>query len=163
MPDILTPGPVLIVLLGAAGSGKSTLAATWPPTSVLELDMFRELICEDARDQGATDEAVHTLGTVLEARLSRGLTTVVDADTTDLFIRAKLIEIAERYEIPTTALVMTTPLELCLARNARRPAHRRLPQQVVREQYAQAVDATPNLRAEGFDHIEALYGGTSYG
>uniref|UniRef100_A0AAU2V5S8 ATP-binding protein n=1 Tax=Streptomyces sp. NBC_00003 TaxID=2903608 RepID=A0AAU2V5S8_9ACTN len=159
MTDTTFPAPVLIVLLGAAGSGKSTTAAAWPPESVLELDTFRELIGDHVPPTEATEEAIHALGTVVERRLARRLTTVVDADHTGAAVRSKLLTIAERHGIPTVALVMATPLQLCLDRNALRPAHLRLPKDLVREQYARALDATPQLRAEGFDHIEALFGG----
>ncbi|GAA2464272.1 AAA family ATPase [Streptomyces mauvecolor] len=162
MPDTAFPSPVLIVLLGAAGSGKTHLATTWPAESVLELDTFRQLICNDVRDldQDAIDEAVFMLGTVLESRLARRLTTVVDAAAnSDPVMRAKLLELAERYEVPAVVLILTTPLERCLERNARRPPHHRLPDDVVRAQYAEAVDAVAGLRAEGFAHVEALYGG----
>ncbi|WAU82359.1 ATP-binding protein [Streptomyces sp. Qhu-G9] len=163
MPDTVFPSPVLVVLLGAAGSGKSTTAATWPPESVLELDTFRELVSEDVLDQDATEEAVYALGTVVESRLARRLTTVVDADHTDVALRTKLLAIAERYDVPAVALVMTTPLRLCLDRNARRPPFLQLAEEAVRAQYVQALDATPGLRAEGFDRIEALFGGGTPG
>ncbi|NUL27560.1 ATP-binding protein, partial [Streptomyces lunaelactis] len=57
--------------------------------------------------------------------------------------------------------MLPPPRGVSLERNAARPPHRRVPEDVVREQYAQAVDATPGLRIEGFDHVEALYGGVS--
>ncbi|MGA4846512.1 AAA family ATPase [Streptomyces sp. G5(2025)] len=159
MTDTVFPSPVLIVLLGASGSGKSTTAASWPPESVLELDTFLELIADEVPAPEATEEAVHALGSVVERRLARRLTTVVDADHTEAAVRSRLLTLAERYDVPAVALVMTTPLQLCLDRNARRPAHLRLPKDVVRAQHARALDATPTLRAEGFDHIEALFGG----
>jgi predicted kinase len=159
MADAVLPDPVLIVLLGTAGSGKSALAGAWPPSAVLELDEFRERICDDPIDEDATDEAVHVLGEVLEARLARRLTTVVDADGPDRVVRAKLLDIAGRHRVPAAALIMTTPLETCLERNARRPLRRRVPDDVVRLQYAETVDATPGLPGEGFGHVEAVYGG----
>ncbi|MGH4033338.1 AAA family ATPase [Actinomycetota bacterium Odt1-20B] len=159
MPDPLTQDPSLIVLVGAAGSGKSTLAGAWPAHRVLELATFRELICDDALRPDATDEAVLILGMVLEARLARQLTTVVDAANTDPAMRARLLDIAERHRVPATALVLTTPLEVCLERNALRPPELRVPDDVVRRQYAQTVDAVPVLSAEGFSHVEALHGG----
>lgn len=71
--------PALIVLIGAAGAGKSTWASTWPDTQVLELDWFRALVSDDAGCQEATADAAFALQAVLEARLARRRTTVVDA------------------------------------------------------------------------------------
>ncbi|MET9656801.1 ATP-binding protein [Streptomyces sp. NPDC006510] len=77
--DTTIPDPALIVLIGAAGSGKSTWASTWPSTQVLELDQFRAMVSDEAGDQSATLSAVNVMHTVLEARLARKRTTVIDA------------------------------------------------------------------------------------
>ncbi|WP_413755270.1 AAA family ATPase [Streptomyces sp. MMBL 11-3] len=161
VPETTFPSPALVVLLGPAGSGKSTAAAAWPCESVLELDTFRALLDGDPPDADCPDEAVHALAEVAERRLARRLTTVVDIDHTEVALRAKLLCIAERHGVPAVALVMTTPLRLCLERNALRPAHLQLPEDTVREQYGQALDAVPGLCAEGFVHVEALYGGAA--
>ncbi|WP_186779914.1 AAA family ATPase [Streptomyces salinarius] len=147
------PEPSVIVMTGASGSGKSTLARTWPASYRLELDAYRELVSGDAGDQEATDDAVFVLHTVLEARLARGMTCVVDATNTRADVRKYLIEAAHAYELPAVAVVMTAPLEQCLARNSRRPANRRVPDDVVRRQSAQIAAARPGLRGEGFDHV----------
>ncbi|MFB7030954.1 MULTISPECIES: AAA family ATPase [unclassified Streptomyces] len=151
--DTTVPAPALICLIGPAGSGKSTLASTWESTWVLSLDHYRALVSDRPGDQTATGDAAAVLQSVLEARLSRGLTSVIDATNCDQLIRTNLVETARRYGIPTAAVLMTTPLDLCLARNAARPAECRVPENIVRAQHRAATDAHPRLRREGFDHV----------
>ncbi|MGR3939554.1 AAA family ATPase [Streptomyces sp. BRA346] len=154
--DTTIPDPAAIVLIGPAGSGKSTLASTWEPTQVLSLDHYRALVSDSAGDQSATDDAVFALLRVLEARLRRGLTSVIDATSTNPDDRATLLATARRYGVPTVALIVPTPLEVCLARNARRTGDRRVPKDIVRAQHqAMVASASPaRLRQEGFDYAE---------
>ncbi|MFB7828173.1 AAA family ATPase [Streptomyces hydrogenans] len=77
--DTAIPDPAVVVLIGAAGSGKSTFASTWNPSQVLELDHFRAMVSDEPGDQQATADAVAAMRTVLEARLARKKTTVVDS------------------------------------------------------------------------------------
>lgn len=147
------PEPAVIVMIGASGSGKSTLARTWPADYRLELDSYRWVVSGDAGDQEATADAVFLLDAVLERRTARGLTCVVDATNTQFDVRKRLIEAAHAHQLPAAAVVMTAPLEQCLARNSRRPGNRRVPEAVVRHQYQQIAAARPGLRAEGFDHV----------
>ncbi|WP_018569238.1 ATP-binding protein [Streptomyces sp. PsTaAH-124] len=158
--DTTIPDPSLVILIGAAGSGKSTWARTWPTTQVLELDKFRALVSDDAGDQEATEDAVFALQAVLEARLARRKMTVADATNTEAAVRANLVATARRHGVPTVALVVPTPASVCVERQERRPANRRVPEPVVRAQHAAMVDAWPGLPAEGFDHVvvaENLY------
>lgn len=147
------PDPALIVLIGAAGSGKSTWAHTWPSTQVLELDHFRAMVSDEAGNQDATDAAVTALHTVLEARLTRQLTTVIDATNTEKSDRARLLRAAHRHNMPTVGLLVPTPVGVCVDRQAHRTPDRAVPEDAVRRQYAQASAAAPNLRNEGFDHV----------
>ncbi|RCH65495.1 ATP/GTP-binding protein [Streptomyces sp. SDr-06] len=151
--DTTIPEPSLVCLIGAAGSGKSTWASTWPDTQVLELDRFRALVSDDAGCQESTGDAVFALQAVLEARLARRKMTVVDSTNCELAVRADLIATARRHGVPTVALVVPTPVSVCVERQEGRPANRRLPEQVVRAQHAATVDAFPGLPAEGFDHV----------
>ncbi|MCL6293255.1 ATP-binding protein [Streptomyces sp. 43Y-GA-1] len=158
--DTTIPDPSLVCLIGAAGSGKSTWAATWPATQVLELDRFRALVSDDSGCQESTADAVFALQAVLEARLARRKMTVVDATNTEKFVRADLIAAARRHGVPTVALLVPTPLAVCVERQEGRPANRRVPEKAVRAQHAAMVDAWPGLPAEGFDHVvvaENLY------
>ncbi|MFG2977742.1 AAA family ATPase [Streptomyces sp. NPDC048331] len=152
-PAIVGDGPYLVVLLGAAGAGKSALASTWPATQVLELDHFRALVSDDAGDQEATADAVTALHCVLEARLARKLTTVIDATHTDAPVRARLVDTARRHGATPIALLVATPLSVCLERNRRRPENGRVPEDVVRAQHAAIVAAHPYLHDEGFEHV----------
>ncbi|MFD3547075.1 AAA family ATPase [Streptomyces sp. NPDC058655] len=151
--DTTIPEPSLVCLIGASGSGKSTWASAWPATQVLELDRFRALVSDDAGCQESTGDAVFALQAVLEARLARRKMTVVDATNCEPAVRADLIATARRHGVPTVALVVPTPLSVCVERQEGRPANRRVPEQVVRAQHAAMVDAFPGLPAEGFDHV----------
>ncbi|MFG2629990.1 AAA family ATPase [Streptomyces sp. NPDC048473] len=151
--DTTIPEPSLVCLIGAAGSGKSTWASTWPATQVLELDKFRAFVSDDAGCQESTGDAVFALQAVLEARLARRKTTILDATNTGKSVRADLIATARRHGVPTVALVVPTPVSVCVERQEGRPANRRVPEPAVRAQHAAMVDAFPGLPAEGFDHV----------
>ncbi|MGI5485117.1 AAA family ATPase [Streptomyces lavendofoliae] len=151
--DTTIPDPALVVLIGAAGSGKSTFAATWPSTQVLELDAFRAMVSDEAGDQQATADAVAALRTVLEARLTRKKTTVVDATNCERAVRAGLVQAARRHGVPAVAVLMGTPVSLCVIRQAARTPDRSVPADTVRAQHTAAVTAFPGLRGEGFDHV----------
>lgn len=152
-PAIVGDGPYLVVLMGAAGAGKSALASTWPATQVLELDYFRALVSDDSGDQEATADAVTALHAVLEARLARSLTTVIDGTHTDQPVRARLVDAARRQGVTPIALLVATPLSVCLERNRQRPENRRVPEDVVRAQHAAIVAAHPYLHDEGFEYV----------
>ncbi|MGZ2360937.1 ATP-binding protein [Streptomyces sp. 372A] len=153
-PNTTIPAPALIVLIGAAGSGKSTWARTWPSTQVLELDHFRAMVSDAAGDQSATSSAVTVMHAVLEARLARHRTTVIDATNTETRVRAGLVRMARDHGVPTVALVVPTPVSVCVERQAHRRPDRAVPEDVVRRQHADMTAALPGLRQEeGFDHV----------
>ncbi|MER5501302.1 ATP-binding protein [Streptomyces sp. NPDC002561] len=151
--DTTIPDPALIVLIGPAGAGKSTLASTWHPTQVLELDAFRAMISGCEGDQSATPDAAALLHTALEARLARKLTTVISATNTEAHIRKGLLDAARTHGVPTVALLVPTPADVCVQRQADRDPARAVPENIVRRQHADMVTAFPQLRDEGFDHV----------
>ncbi|BBG20773.1 putative ATP/GTP-binding protein (plasmid) [Actinacidiphila reveromycinica] len=151
--DTTIPDPSLVIMIGAAGAGKSTWASTWPDTQVLELDRFRALVSDDPGCQEATGDAVFALQAVLEARLSRRKMTIVDSTNCDQKVRADLIATARLHGMSTVALVIGTPASVCVDRQKSRPANRRVPEAIVRDQHAAMVDAFARLPAEGFDHV----------
>ncbi|MEW1723870.1 AAA family ATPase [Streptomyces sp. NPDC093109] len=144
--------PSLYVLIGAAGSGKSRIAAAFPARWRLELDACRERVADRRGDQASTPDAVRVFDTVLAGRLARHLPTVVDSTNTEERHRAGLVERAHAHRMPAVAIVASTPLEVCQARQDARPADRRVPPGTVARQH-QGVPGTRQLRAEGFDEV----------
>ena len=150
------PPDALVVLVGPSGSGKSTWAArSFRAADVLASDAFRALVGGDAADQSATRDAFRLLHAAVRARLRRGLLTVVDATNLTSGARSGLLRLARVADRPTVAIVFDTPLERCLAQNARRP-DRQVAEQVVRRQVAQLTGARSRLAAEGFDAVHVV-------
>jgi predicted kinase len=155
--------PALVVLIGAAGSGKSTYAATrWTSTQIVCLDQLRAVVADDECDQDVTADAVALMHTIVDARLRRQRTTVVDATNGDPDERAQLLAAAARHQMPAVAVVVDTDLDTCLARQTDRPGPapgrrwgRAVPADVVRTQHTRTQAATTAaLTAEGFSQVQ---------
>jgi predicted kinase len=147
------PKPTLTVLIGAAGSGKSTYAkAHWHPFQVVSSDRLREAVANDAWDQSATSDAFFLLHRIVEMRLRRGLDTVVDATNSYAEHRASLLAIARHEDACAHAVVMATPLPVCLDRNARRSPS--VPESVAVAQFERIAGDLRTLDREGFDDVE---------
>ncbi|MEU8480358.1 ATP-binding protein [Streptomyces hygroscopicus] len=157
-PDL--PERALIVLIGASGAGKSTLASTWPASQILSLDALRGTVSDDPGCQEATADAVDALHLLLERRMARGLNTVIDATNVERSAREPLIAAAKRHHMPAIAVLVSTPLGVCIDRQGPRPANRTVPDDDVRAQHQAMVRSHPNLRAEGFNAI--LFSDTLY-
>ncbi|MER5312283.1 AAA family ATPase [Streptomyces sp. NPDC002773] len=147
------PENALMVLIGASGAGKSTLARTWPASQVLSLDGLRGTVSDDPGNQAATADAADVLKLILERRMARRLNTVVDATNVEEAIRVELVMTAKKYGVPTVAVVVSTPLSLCLQRQQPRPANRRVPGDVVRRQHEAMTFSHQSLTREGFTQV----------
>ncbi|MFI7278552.1 AAA family ATPase [Streptomyces sp. NPDC049879] len=148
-PD-LAPG-TLLVLVGPAGAGKTTYARQFVPGTVrVSLDELRGRLADDESDQGATTDAVSIQHAIIDARLARGLLTVVDSTGLLAHARARLLAQARLYRRPCVAAVFATPHEECVRRNAERS--RRVPPAVLADQYAD-LPTRDQLCDEGFDHV----------
>ncbi|MGW6876217.1 AAA family ATPase [Streptomyces xanthophaeus] len=147
------PDSCLVVLIGASGAGKSTLARTWPASQVLSLDALRETVSDDAGDQDATGDAVAALHLLLEARMRRRRFTVVDATNVTPASRAPLVAAAKRHNMPAIAVMISTPVFVCVERQGPRPANRTVPDDTVRAQHTAMVRSHPKLLAEGFNEV----------
>ncbi|MFC8834875.1 AAA family ATPase [Streptomyces griseoincarnatus] len=157
-PDLPENG--LIVLIGASGAGKSTLARTWPASQVLSLDGLRGVVGDDPGRQDVTADAADVLKLILERRMARKLNTVIDATNCEQSVRVELVMAAKRHGMPTVAVVVATPLPVCLERQGPRSDNRRVPEDVVRAQHQAMVHSHQRLAAEGFNTIvfaDALY------
>lgn len=147
------PENALIVLIGASGAGKSTLARTWLASQVLSLDDLRGTVSDNPGDQAATADAANVLKLILERRMARRLNTVIDATNVEEAVRGQLVMAAKRHGMPTIAVIVSTPLSLCLQRQEPRPANRRVPDDVVRAQHQLMTFSHQSLAREGFNHV----------
>jgi predicted kinase len=146
------PDRALVALIGAAGSGKSTAAKAFPANWRLELDALRALAAGNPGDQSATPVAVAAFRTLLDARLERRLSVLVDSTNTDAAVRAHLLQRARTFGVPSAAILVHADLETCLARQASRPPDKRVPEHVIAAQHA-AVPTGEQLLAEGWDQV----------
>ena len=165
----VTPLPVdlrdldagVVVLIGPAGSGKSTwAAANYRPERIVSLDRLRGIVADDecSQDPDVTADAVALMHQILDRRLGRRLVTVIDATNGVPAERAQLVAGARRHQLPAVAVVVGTPLDVCLTRQAARPGPpfgrqwgRAVPPSVVRNQHARTAASTDQaLAAEGF-------------
>lgn len=119
LPDPWAP---LVVTVAPPCAGKSTwVAGRFNTTELFGLDMFRRLVTGgDVLDQGATPAAAEIMGTVVAFRMDTARTTVVDATNATPEHRDRLLSAASLRRRPTVAVLLHTPLEVCIARNENR-------------------------------------------
>lgn len=154
--ELKIPDLCLVVLVGASGSGKSTFARKhFLPTQVLSSDYFRGLVADDENDQSASAAAFDVLHYVASKRLEAGRVTVVDATNVQPQDRARLVEVARRANVLPVAIVLDTPTEVCLARNAQRP-DRDFGAHVVKRHRAALRRSLKFLGKEGFKRVHVL-------
>ncbi|WP_424892184.1 AAA family ATPase [Streptomyces sp. XH2] len=151
-PFPFDPG-TLVVLVGIPGCGKSRFAARYPASWRVSLDEYRLAATDDMTDQSATPVAAQIQTLLLDARLARRLTTLVDATNIYPHVRAGLLARARYWQRPTTAILFDIPLETAQAQNANRA--RVVPTSVLRDLHPQLPTAG-QLRSEGFDAVHRV-------
>lgn len=152
MTELRLPSDALVVTVGAAASGKSTWCREqFRDAQVVSSDDLRARVGQTDRDQRASADAFRLLDEIVDARLRRGLLTVVDATSTTAPRRAAYVEAARRHGRPLVAVVFEATTRALLARNRTRRFP--VPQQALKGQAASVADARPGLRDEGFDVV----------
>jgi alkanesulfonate monooxygenase SsuD/methylene tetrahydromethanopterin reductase-like flavin-dependent oxidoreductase (luciferase family)/predicted kinase len=149
------PDPALVVLIGAAGSGKSTWALDrYRRPEVVSSDELRGVVGSGSADLDASTDAFDLLERIVAARLSRGLTTVVDTLGLDAERRIAWRDVARAADLPTVAVLFDTPGDECRRRNARRD--RPVPARVLAEQVRRGEAVRDVLDSEGWDYVEIV-------
>lgn len=115
------PTPSLVVLIGPPASGKSTWAAEqFDAQQIVCADTLRGVVGEHELDLGATDDAFELLDRIVELRLARGLTTVVDTTGLDASRRRGYLDLARREGVTAVAVRFVTSAAECKRRNRTR-------------------------------------------
>jgi len=150
--ELKLPAPCVVVLIGPSSSGKTTWALEhFEASEVVSSDALRAMVGVDEDDQRASAAAFEVLEKVVDERIGRGLTTVID--TTGLHKKNRMSWMARSHDadLPIYAAVMDTPPDECERRNAERS--RPLPKATLRKQITKFGDVVAGLEEEDFDGI----------
>ncbi|MEW1724707.1 AAA family ATPase [Streptomyces sp. NPDC093109] len=143
------PG-TLVVLVGVSGSGKSTLAGRYPSSWIVCLDSYRLAATDDMTDQSSTPVAAQIQRLLLDARLARDLTSIVDSTNVQRHVRAGLLARARYWQRDSTAVLLDIPFDICERQNATRT--RRVPYDILRAQH-ELLPTEQELIGEGFTDV----------
>lgn len=152
--------PSILVLCGPAACGKSTFAQRhFRPTQIISSDWARALICDDERDQRFNGQAFALVNFLVEQRLAVNRLCVVDSTALTAGARRELLDIAKKYQVPTTLMIFNVQLETCIERDQQR--QRSIGSSVIERQFQAFEQSKEAVRLEGFDQIIELRNGDS--
>lgn len=151
--ELNLPNPALVLLVGPSGAGKTTFAREhFAGYQVISSDELRAWVADDPNDQEASAEAFRILALLLNGRLKRRLTAVVDATNLRAMNRRRLRALAARYGVPVVAIVFDLPEHAFYDNNTRRP-DRVVSDDVIANQIELMRAAVADVPAEGYARI----------
>jgi F420-dependent oxidoreductase-like protein len=137
------------VLVGATAAGKSHWAREcFHPDQVVSSDRLRAMVGTGERDQRASRDAFEVLDLVVERRLRRRLTTVIDTTGLEPGRREAWRALADRHRVPAYAVVFDPPAAQVRERNRARASP--VPSKVVTGQLRETAEVFERLEGEGF-------------
>jgi F420-dependent oxidoreductase-like protein len=143
------PYPCLVVLIGATGAGKTRWAEEWfEAGQIVSSDRLRAVVGTGERDQRASRDAFDVLDLILDKRLRRRLTTVVDSTGLDAKRRDTWRSLAKRHGVPAHAVLFDPPAAVVRERNRARGSP--VPSKVVSAQLRETAEVADAVPAEGF-------------
>ena len=139
-------GPELVVMVGLQGSGKSS----WVSSNVSGThDVVSKDHWPNARRREARQQRI------VAELLGAGRNVVVDNTNPAPEDRAALIALARQAGVPVRAVWLDTPLEVCVARNARREGRARVPPAGL---FGTCARLVPPSTDEGFHRVDIVRG-----
>ncbi len=142
----------MVILVGAGAAGKSTWAAErFAGELVVSSDRLRALVGAGEDDLAASADAFALLETVVEQRIGRRLTTVIDTLGLDRSRRLRWLALARAAGMPCVAVGFDTPAAECRRRNRERV--KRIPADVLTGQLRAWGVAKKELPEEGYDDV----------
>jgi F420-dependent oxidoreductase-like protein len=148
------PSPCLVVLVGPAGSGKTRWATQHFPGRVVGSDALRAIAGEGEDDLRASVDAFALLDDIVERRMRRRLTTVVDTLGNDPARRQRWRAMAAKHDMPCHAVVIAT--SAADTRRWNKGRDKRVPEAVLRSQLAEFTGVADAVRAEPFDAVHQI-------
>ena len=145
------PSPCLVVLVGPAGSGKSKWAADHMAEHVVSSDALRAVVGEGEHDLRASVDAFAVLDDIVDRRLRRKLTTVIDTLGTDPVRRAQWRGLAAGHGLPCVAVVFDVPPAQLRRQNKDRA--KRVPETVLKRQIAEWPAVLAEVDSEPFSAV----------
>lgn len=146
------PSPCVVVLVGPGAAGKSTWAASHFPTgTIVSSDRLRAMVGTGEGDMAASADAFALLEEIVQRRMRRRLTTVIDTLGLDPDRRRGWLVAARSHQLPIVAVGFDTPAAECRARNRQRPD--RIPAAVLTEQLRAWPRTRDALPGEGYDAV----------
>lgn len=151
--------PTLYVLVGLPGSGKSTWAEAnkqWNVRHISSDAIRREM--EEKGEEYTNNYIFECMYLDTVYNLANGNSVIYDATNIEPKYRKNFLKRVKEYcatyrdeiKLKTVAVVFTTPLGICLKRNAQRQGVARVPEEVIRNMSKKYK--LPN-KSEGFDEI----------
>jgi len=150
--ELRLPAPCLVVLVGASSSGKSSWAAgTFRDTEIVSSDRLRGMVGAGEDDQQAGTAAFSILEQIVEERMRRRLTTVIDSLGFDRDNRRRWVGLAQDAGLPAFAVVFDVPPKQARARNSERS--RPIPKSVLDKQLNRFRVVQAEIDDDGFDRV----------
>lgn len=113
------------------------------------------MVADDPRDQDASAEAFQIVSLMVNGRLRRRLTTVIDATNLRAANRNRYARLAARYGVPAVAVAFDLSIIEYQRRNEARP-DRLVEDFVVDDQAARMTDVLAELRDEGYGSVYVI-------
>lgn len=146
------PDPALVVLVGASGAGKSKWAEDrFRSQEIVSSDALRGIAGSGPHDLDASEVAFSLLEQIVDSRVARGLTTVVDTLGLDAERRRRWRDLAQRHGFPAVAVVFATNEEECRRRNATRDVP--VPARALAAQLKRMRTVAEELATEGWEVV----------
>ena len=141
------PAPCVVILAGPGASGKTTWAAEhFAADQIVGSDQLRALVGAGEDDIGASTDAFDLLDRVVERRLARRLTTVIDTLGMDAARRQRWRDLASANDLPCVTVAFDTPAAECRERNRGRA--KRIPADVLTGQLRTWAKVRDTLEGE---------------
>lgn len=143
------------MMIGLVGSGKSEQAKKFAAeydAQIFSSDSLREEMFGDINHQADNDTLFKELHKRIRECLTSGQSAIYDATNINYKRRMEFLKSLNKIPCEKIAVLMATPYEVCLERNAQR--ERKVPEQVIKRMY---LNFNIPFWYEGWDDIQIVY------